>query len=116
LTEHKLSSWQRLLHRYSHRLIPSRKLPKGAVPPFLRNLGMRGFHPANVVDIGANRGRWSEKAASVFPATRFTLVEPQIEMEEHLDRFCARHPGARWIHAGVAAESGERLFTLTGST
>lgn len=116
MSELKLSSWQRLLDRFSYRLIRSNLLPKGAVAPFLRNLGMRGFYPRNVVDVGANKGRWSEKALTVFPDARYTLLEPQIEMKEHLDRFCARHPGVRWINAGAGAVNGELPFTLTGST
>lgn len=117
LSEAKLSSWQRLLHRLSYRVIQSSLLPKGAVAPFLRNLGMRGFYPRNIVDVGANKGRWSEKAMTVFPDARYVLLEPQIEMKEFLDRFCARHPGrAQWINAGVGAANGELPFTLTGST
>jgi FkbM family methyltransferase len=117
LSEPKLSSWQRLLHRFSYRVIPSSLLPKGAVAPFLRNLGVRGFYPRSIVDVGANKGRWSEKAMTVFPEARYVLIEPQIEMTEHLDRFCARHPGrVQWINAGVGAAEGELPFTLTGST
>jgi FkbM family methyltransferase len=117
LSELKLSSWQRLLQRFSYRLIPSAKLPKGAVAPFLRQIGMRGFYPRNVVDVGANKGLWSEKALTVFPHARYVLLEPQIEMKEHLDRFCARHPGrVQWINAGAGPASGELPFTLTGAT
>jgi FkbM family methyltransferase len=117
LSELQLSSWQRFLHRFSYRLIRSSQVPKGAVAPFLRHLGMRGFYPRNVVDVGANRGRWSEKAMTVFPQARYVLLEPQIEMKSHLDRFCARYPGrVRWIHAGAGAANGSLPFTLTGST
>lgn len=117
MSELQLSSWQRFLHRFSYRLIRSSLVPKGAVAPFLRHLGMRGFYPRNVVDVGANRGRWSEKAMTVFPQARYVLLEPQIEMKTHLDRFCARYPGrVRWIHAGAGAANGSLPFTLTGST
>jgi FkbM family methyltransferase len=111
-----LSTRQKLFHRFSYRLLQSYKLPKGAVAPFLRNLGMRGFYPENVVDIGANRGRWTAKALTVFSAANYVLVEPQIEMKEDLDRLCARHQRARWLNAGVAAVDGELPFTLTGRT
>lgn len=117
MTAVKLSSWQRLVHRLSYRVIHSSLLPKGAVAPFLRNLGTRGFYPRNIVDVGANKGRWSDKAMTVFPEARYLLLEPQIEMKEHLDRFCARNPGrAQWINAGAGAADGELPFTLTGST
>jgi FkbM family methyltransferase len=111
-----LSPVQRLLHRLSYRLILSAKLPKGAVPPFLRNLGMRGFYPEHVVDVGANQGKWTAKALTVFPETRYTLVEPQREMKDALDALCARNPHVRWVNAGLAAADGELPFTLTGRT
>lgn len=112
----RLSLVQRLLHQWSHRLIRSSKLPKGAVPPFLRNLGVRGFYPERVVDVGANRGRWTAKALTVFPEARYTLVEPQLEMKAELDALCARHANVRWVQAGLAAIDGELPFTLTGRT
>lgn len=112
----RLSLAQRLLHQWSYRLIRSAKLPKGAVPPFLRNLGMRGFYPARVVDVGANRGSWTAKALTVFPDAAYTLVEPQIEMKAELDALCAKHRNVRWVQAGLAAIDGELPFTLTGRT
>lgn len=111
-----LSSVQRLLHRLSYRLVESSKLPKGAVAPFLRNLGMRGFYPERVVDVGANRGRWTAKALPIFPDATYTLVEPQIEMKGELDALCARHRNVRWVQVGLAAIDGELPFTLTGRT
>jgi FkbM family methyltransferase len=112
----RLSFVQRLLHKTSHRLIRSDKLPKGAVAPFLRNLGMLGFYPERIVDVGANRGRWTEKALTVFPESSYTLVEPQLEMKSELDALCAKHRNVRWVQAGLAAVDGELPFTLTGRT
>lgn len=104
---------QRILLRTSYRVTHKTKLPKGDLVAFLRNIAARGFDPRRIVDIGANRGLWSAKARRVFPAARFLLVGPQAEMGTHLDRFCARSPGAQWLCAGVAAEPGELPFTVT---
>lgn len=105
-----------MLDRLSYRLVRSAKLPKGAVPPFLRNLGMRGFYPERVVDVGANRGRWTAKALTVFPETRYTLVEPQVEMKDDLEALCRRHPQVTFVSCGLAASDGALPFTLTGKT
>jgi FkbM family methyltransferase len=107
---------QRLLHRFAYRLTHTTKLPKGDVTALMRNLGMRGFYPAHVVDIGANRGRWTQATRKVFPAACFTLVEPQAAMAPALDALCARARNVQWINAGAAAVDGEMLFTLSGAT
>lgn len=107
---------QKLLHRFSHRLTQRTKFPKGDLVATCRNLGSRGFYPERVVDIGANRARWSDAVKRVFPAAEFTLVEPQVEMEADLKRFCEKHPGSRYIIAGAGAENGELPLALVGGT
>ena len=112
-----MPSWIRsLLLRYRFRLLHNSKFPKGDLVSSLLNIAERGFSPRQIVDIGANQGKWSRKAAWVFPAANFTLIEPQQEMKPHLDRFCAQHPGARWINAGAADQMGEQLLTLHPDT
>ena len=104
--------WQTFRYRITH----TSKFPKGDLTAFLLNLARRGFEPTHIVDVGANRGKWSSKARKVFPHCAFTLVEPQIEMKEHLERFCKGSQGSRWIHAGAGADLGRRELTVVPDT
>ena len=80
------------------------------------NLAERGFQPNHILDIGANKARWSTDAKAVFPNSAFTLVEPQIEMKPHLDRFCSNDPDCQWIQAGVGQQNARKLFTVVPDT
>src|SRR4051812_32277785 len=81
--------------------------PVGSLPSFLQDVAARGFRPDHVLDVGANQGLWSRDVRRVFPAARFTLVEPQAEMKARLDQFCAESPGSRWVNAGAGSARGE---------
>lgn len=113
-----MGTWlHRALQQFRFRVTHWTKFPKGDLISSLMNLSQRGFEPRHIVDVGANRGKWSRKARRVFPDADFTLVEPQIEMQPHLDRFCGQNPSAaRWINAGVGAEMGELPLTLHPDT
>jgi FkbM family methyltransferase len=79
--------------------------------PLLFELRQRGLEARAILDVGAYQGLWSEMAAEPFPAARFFLIEPQVEMKPSLDAFCRRHPGSRWFPAGAGAAPGERILT-----
>ena len=53
----------------------------------LKKLQSYGLEPNNILDIGANKGKWSlEVNKKVFPNSNFTLIEPIKYKElEHLD-------------------------------
>ena len=104
--------WQRLRYRITH----TTRFPKGDLVSFFLNLADRGFRPKHILDIGANRGKWSREAYRVFPECSFTLVEPQIEMKPKLDAFCRVCPNAKWINAGAGAQDGVLPFTVVPDT
>lgn len=108
-----MNRWARsIANRFGFRIVRYSRMPKGDLTAALAGLAARGFVPAHIVDVGANRGRWSAKAARVFPQASFTLIEPQAEMVRHLDAFCRRHGGARWIEAGAGAAAGEAALSV----
>lgn len=80
--------------------------------PFLLHLRSVGFAPSFVVDVGANRGRWTEMAKQVFPDAEFLLLEPQPEMREPLDALCRRLPGVRWLEVAAGAADEVRMQTI----
>lgn len=105
-----------VFHRVNYRVIHRDKFPKGDLLTFCRNIARRGFYPRHIVDVGANKARWSGKARKIFPQATFTLIEPQIEMKPYLDRFCATAKDSRWINAGVGSANGTAIFTVHPDT
>jgi FkbM family methyltransferase len=104
--------WNAWRRRLRWKLVRGSRLPKASLHSCLLNLEARGFRPRHIVDVGANRARWSRDAAWVFPDCRFTLIEPQQEMERHLARFCKGRPERRYVIAGAGAQAGQMLLTV----
>jgi len=112
-----MQAWIRnLVQKFRYRITHTAKFPKGDLFSFLMNLADRGYQPQHIVDVGANKAKWSRKAHWVYPECRFTLVEPQIEMKPYLDKFCSRCKNASWINAGVGDEMGELPLTVAPDT
>jgi len=80
--------------------------------PFLEFCRWLGFRPQSIVDVGANRGTWSEMASEVFPEAEFLLVEPQAEMIQPLAELARRRPTFRHASVAVGAEDGELVQTI----
>ena len=78
---------------------------------FYEDAAARGFRPSFVLDVGANRGDWTEMMLEIFPDARYALMEPQREMASHLDALARRHPNVSW-HA-CAAGPEEATLELT---
>ena len=90
--------------------------PFAEMRPFLEFIRARGFSPAFAVDVGANRGRWTELFLEVFPRCKMLLIEPQPEMRSDLDALCARFPGASWVEVAAGARDETRLQTIWEDT
>jgi FkbM family methyltransferase len=80
------------------------------------NLASRGFEPREIIDVGANRGKWSRDASRVFPDCGFTLIEPQAEMEPKLQSFCNAGKNRRYLLAGAGSFLGQLPFTVNPDT
>ncbi|MEQ9104999.1 MAG: FkbM family methyltransferase [Rhodothermales bacterium] len=79
---------------------------------FYEDLRARGFMPAFIVDVGANRGDWTEMTLGVWPDARFLLLEPQPEFAPGLDRLSAAHPNVEWLPLAAGPEDNELMLTL----
>lgn len=86
--------------------------PAGDMEFLLESLKRQGFSPNSILDVGANQGEWSRTAKAIFPSARCFLIEPQIEMQPDLDKFCQDFPESRWLLAGAGAEIGELTLTV----
>ena len=61
-----------------------------------------------VVDVGANRGDFSQAASALFPSAQVLLVEPLPTLHLELERRCRDH-GGRWrlVPCALGSERGE---------
>jgi FkbM family methyltransferase len=54
----------------------------------LENLRRCGFLPANVIDVGAFLGEWTEQVRTIWPQAKYLMVEPQPNKQERLRAMC----------------------------
>lgn len=86
--------------------------PVGNLDSFLEDLRARGFAPRGMVDVGANRGEWTQWAWAVYPGVPSLMIEPQAEFRESLERIAESVPGSRAIIAGAGASAGELVLEV----
>lgn len=103
------NSWRR---RLRWKVVHGSRLPKASLHSSLLNIAARGFKPRHIIDVGAHKARWSRDASWVFPDCRYTLIEPQQELQPYLARFCRDRQERRYVIAGAGAKRGKMLLTL----
>ena len=84
----------------------------GDIQKFLHGIRDRGFNPRGILDVGANRGRWTTTALSVFPHAQVLMIEPQEEMKQSLQDLCHSHKALEYVQAGAGSKSGELVQTI----
>ncbi len=89
---------------------PSR--PIATPRAFYEDLLARGFVPAAVLDVGANRGDWTRMLLKLYPEARYLLLEPQHEMKAQLDALVARHPNVTWAPLAAGARPDRLALTI----
>jgi FkbM family methyltransferase len=72
-----------------------------------------GFSPRLVLDIGANHGNWTRTALKYFPQAQYVLVEPQGQLQVHVQDLMDAGYKIRWVSAGVADRSGVLPFFVS---
>lgn len=80
---------------------------------FYEDVRARGFQPRFILDVGANRGDWTEMMLGLFPGARYLLLEPQHEMAGALNSLTRRHPNVTWIECGAGPEEGELVLHVS---
>lgn len=71
-----------------------------------------GFSPKHIVDVGANHGNWTRTSLQYFPEAQYTLLEPQKELEVHVQDLVSAGRAIRWLNAGASDKSGTLPFFL----
>lgn len=79
---------------------------------FFALLKRLGFAPRCVLDVGANRGNWTRTALGYFPDATFVLVEPQGQLQAHVQDLVARGAKVRWVTAGASDRAGQLPLTI----
>lgn len=82
-----------------------------AMNTLLTGLKGRGLHCTSIIDVGANRTKWSRLGKRIYPNAHFYLIEPQIEMKKKLDQFCQEFSNTSYFLAGAGAK--KETLTLT---
>src|SRR5208282_3394757 len=72
-----------------------------------------GFAPKHVLDVGANHGNWTRAATGYFPKAKYTLVEPQDHLKEHIQDLMAAGYDIAWINAGASDKTGSLPFHVS---
>lgn len=54
----------------------------------LENLKRCGFHPANVIDVGAFVGEFTQRTRAIWPNAKYLMIEPQPNKQERLRALC----------------------------
>lgn len=93
-------------------VIASNKRPVGSMLFLLEDLKQRGLDCKTILDVGANRTKWSRTAQKVYPEADFCLIEPQVEMEEKLKQFCEEFESSTYFLAGAGAEKDTLTLTV----
>lgn len=86
--------------------------PIANVKLFLEDVRAREFKPSGILDVGANRGEWTEMALSVFPESKVIMIEPQNEMVSGLEKLSRENSNIEFIQAGAGKEKGELIQTI----
>jgi FkbM family methyltransferase len=88
------------------------KRPVGSFKFLLEDLRNRGLNCKTILDVGANQGSWSRMAKEIYPEAKFCLIEPQIEMKEHLETFCRTFENSSYFLAGAGAQKDTLTLTI----
>lgn len=82
----------------------------GRDPMLVRSLG---FDPRVIIDGGANVGRWTRMARSIFPGAKVHMVEPQPACAATLRGLCAADMNVEF-HPYALSEPGRKSVRMIG--
>lgn len=87
-------------------------MPVGNLLLFCYHLAKRGIKGSYILDVGAHSTQWVRLVKKAFPQSVAYLIEPLLEMEEHLKKFCEENPGSKYFLKGAGAKPQTLLLTL----
>ncbi|MGA8641403.1 FkbM family methyltransferase [Candidatus Binatus sp.] len=75
----------------------------------LENLRRCGFHPANVIDVGAFVGEWTRRTRAIWPEAKYLMIEPQPNKQERLRALCDDSVSLEWALLGSEPSASVRF-------
>jgi len=106
---------QAVLKTFGYRLARADSaVPFCGLSNFFPLLKRFGFSPAHILDVGANRGKWTREAVKYFPQAHYTLVEPQADLKSHVMDLIDGGFRIHWINAGASDQPGTLPLRIIG--
>ena len=99
-----------LLGVFGMRIVSARWGPRGPMDS-LRRVRAQGLVPRQIVDVGASDGSWTRECLTVFPESRYLLVDPLAANAPALEDLRHRH-GNVWVWHGALGRSPGTLDLL----
>jgi len=96
----------------SHGYELHRKDGRSSFAGVLRHAKKMGVNPAEVIDVGAAHGRFTEICSRIFPNAGYLLIEPLKEYTPYLDKVCSKLSRSRHILIAAASRSGEMTLNV----
>lgn len=88
--------------------------PLGDVNAFLNDVKERGYKCKYAFDIGANKAEWSRMLKKIYPYSNLYLIDPLLEMKDHMEKFCNEFPGSEYLITGVGSKTEKQILTING--
>lgn len=66
-----------------------------------------GPSPATIIDVGAAYGAFAKECVTVFPESRYVMIEPLVEYRRALQELELRHSSMRHVCAAAASRAGD---------
>jgi len=70
----------------------------------LAHLRDKGLRPASILDVGAAKGYWAQRAGAVFPDASLYMIDPLLESEASLRWLCEREPRYHYFLTALGRE------------
>ena len=100
----------RILYRAGYLLSKSRH-SVGNMQQTLHRISSN-LHCDAILDVGANRGNWSELAVKFFPKAHFYLLEPLQEMYPLLNKIIQKHSNFHFVPIAAGSRDEESIITI----
>lgn len=94
----------------------SRSRAIGGHTRFLRDLFLRGFTPATILDVGAHKGFWTRLAKQQFPDALIFMIEPQQMLLPHLRETANLYKGINYAISAAGARKGDITLSVPSAS
>src|ERR1700686_1289854 len=106
---------QAFLKTFGYRLAPADSaIPFFGLSNFFSLLKRFAFYSRHILDVGANRGKWTREAILYFPEAQYTLVEPQDQLRVYVTDLINAGFHIHWINAGASDQPGKLPLRVIG--